>query len=190
MIGLWTNKFGLDLTYSFLFSSSIDPFILCRFHNAWEFWAYNVVAGLVTGPGYTFTQTLMSELTPPGFEYMVGVARLTYLSQAAYSQKVYKWQFFGLLGLFSRSASVVGPNVIQAIIDKNGNIWKAFPVLFATGALGCLVLYFGVNVPKGRQAAAQWAAEKRGTAAGVTFSDEKDRDSSERRSEARSDGKI
>ncbi|KAF8261789.1 MFS general substrate transporter [Lactarius quietus] len=148
MIGLWTNKFG--------------------FHNAWEFWAYNVVAGLVTGPGYTFTQTLMSELTPPGFEYM----------------------FFGLLGLFSRSASVVGPNVIQVIIDKNGNNWKAFPVLFAIGVLGCLVLCFGVNMPKGRQAAAQWAAEKRGTDAGMTFSDEKYKEPSESKSEAKSDGKI
>ncbi|KAF8261788.1 MFS general substrate transporter [Lactarius quietus] len=166
MIGLWTNKFGLDLTYSFLFSTSVNLFILCRFHNAWEFWAYNVVAGLVTGPAYSFTQTLMSELTPPGFEYM----------------------FFGLLGLFSRSASIIGPNVIQVIIDKKGNNWKAFPVLFAIGAIGCLLLCFGVNVPKGRQAAAQWAAEKRGTSAGTMFVDEKDRGSSESKSEARSDG--
>jgi MFS-type transporter involved in bile tolerance (Atg22 family) len=69
VIGLWTDKFG--------------------FHNAWEFWVYNALAGLVIGPSYSFTQTMMSELTPPGFEYM----------------------FFGLFGLSSRSASVIGPNV-------------------------------------------------------------------------------
>ncbi|KAN0137282.1 Autophagy-related protein 22-like protein [Lactarius tabidus] len=140
MIGLWTDKFG--------------------FHNTWEFWVYNALAGLTTGPAYSFTQTMMSELTPPGFEYL----------------------FFGLLGLFSRTASVIGPNVIQAIIDKNGNNWKAFPVLFVIGALGCLVMAFGVNVPKGRYAAAQWAAEKRGTGADTGALDEKERESTESKS--------
>ena len=49
---------------------------------------------------------------------------------------------------------------------------------------------FGVNVPKGRLAAVQWAAEKRGTVAGMAFLDEKDhRESSESKSEGNSDGK-
>jgi hypothetical protein len=92
--------------------------------------------------------------------------------------------------LSSRSASVIGPNVIQAIIDKNGNNWKAFPVLFVIGALGCLVIAFGVNVPKGRYAAAQWAAEKRGPDADTGFLDEKDRESSESKSGRKNDGKF
>jgi hypothetical protein len=74
MIGIWTDKFGLDLSKYFLLPQSIDLFILCRFHNAWEFWLYNVVCGLFTGPTYSYTQTMLAELTPPGFEYMVGVA--------------------------------------------------------------------------------------------------------------------
>ena len=74
MIGLWTDKFGLDLSYYFSFPQSVDLFTLCRFHNAWEFWVYNALSGLVTGPSYSFTQTMMSELTPPGFEYMVSAA--------------------------------------------------------------------------------------------------------------------
>jgi MFS-type transporter involved in bile tolerance (Atg22 family) len=168
MIGLWTDKFGSDLSYYLLFPQNIDPFTLCRFHNAWEFWVYNALTGLVTGPSYSFTQTMMSELTPPGFEYM----------------------FFGLLGLSSRSASVIGPNVVQAIIDKNGNNWKAFPVLFVIGALGCLVIAFGVNVPKGRYAAAQWAAEKRGMGAGTGVLYEKDRESSESKNGHKNDGKF
>ena len=48
--------------------------MICRFHKDWEFWLYSVVNGLVIGPNYSITQTLMGELTPPGFEYMVGVA--------------------------------------------------------------------------------------------------------------------
>ena len=32
---------------------------------------YSVVYGIVIGPIYSIAQTLMGELTPPGFEYMV-----------------------------------------------------------------------------------------------------------------------
>jgi MFS-type transporter involved in bile tolerance (Atg22 family) len=42
-----------------------------RFHNVWEFWAYNVVFGLFQAPYYAFAQTMMAELTPPGFDNMV-----------------------------------------------------------------------------------------------------------------------
>ena len=48
MIGIWTDKIG--------------------FHNTWEFWAYNAVFGLGQAPYYAYSQTMMSELTPPGFE--------------------------------------------------------------------------------------------------------------------------
>ncbi len=75
MIGIWTDKIGWDLTYPFFFPLSDDVCILCRFHNAWEFWVYSVVYGLVIGPLFAISQTMMSELSPPGFEYMVGVAR-------------------------------------------------------------------------------------------------------------------
>ncbi|EPQ58895.1 hypothetical protein GLOTRDRAFT_135909, partial [Gloeophyllum trabeum ATCC 11539] len=50
MIGMWTDKIG--------------------FHNAWEFWFYNVVFGLFQAPYYAFSQTMMAELTPPGFDNM------------------------------------------------------------------------------------------------------------------------
>ena len=58
-----------------------------RFHNVWEFWyvwlfnlksfteflhrAYNIVFGLFQAPYYAFSQTIMAELTPPGFDNMV-----------------------------------------------------------------------------------------------------------------------
>ena len=51
MIGIWTGRLG--------------------FHNVWEFWAYNVVFGLFQAPYYAFSQTMMAELTPPGFDNMV-----------------------------------------------------------------------------------------------------------------------
>ncbi|KAH8113677.1 MFS general substrate transporter [Phellopilus nigrolimitatus] len=111
MIGIWTQKFG--------------------FHNVWEFWAYNVVFGLFQAPYYSFSQTMMAELSPPGFDNM----------------------YFGLFGLSNRASSMIGPNVIQAIIDKSGSNWMGFPFLFALCVAASLVIWFGVDVEKGRRAA-------------------------------------
>ncbi|KAH9062327.1 MFS general substrate transporter [Lactarius vividus] len=144
----------------------IGRFSFLRFHNSWEFWVYNVMFGLAVGPNYAISQTMMGELSPPGFEYM----------------------FFGLFGLFSRSASVVGPNVIQAIISKNGNNWKAFPILAVLIILACLVALFWIDVPKGRSAAVQWATEQRMMSDYAVYSDGKDNDSS--KSEGKSEGNI
>jgi len=123
VIGIWTNKFG--------------------FHNAWEFWAYNIVFGLFQAPYYAFSQTMMAELSPPGFDNM----------------------FFGLFGLSNRASSMIGPNVIQAIINRSGNNWDGFPFLFALCTSASLVIWFCVDVSKGRHAAAKWAVEHRGMAA-------------------------
>ena len=34
--------------------------------------AYNIVFGLFQAPYYSYSQTMMAELTPPGFDNMVG----------------------------------------------------------------------------------------------------------------------
>ncbi|KAJ3553284.1 hypothetical protein NM688_g3695 [Phlebia brevispora] len=119
MIGIWTTKLG--------------------FHNVWEFWAYNVVFGLFQAPYYAFSQTMMAELTPPGFDNM----------------------FFGLFGLSNRASSMIGPNVIQAIIDNTGDNWKGFPFLFALCTAASLVIWFGVDVHVGRRDAVAWAEKNR-----------------------------
>ncbi|PSR81037.1 hypothetical protein PHLCEN_2v6568 [Hermanssonia centrifuga] len=119
MIGLWTTKLG--------------------FHNVWEFWAYNVVFGLFQAPYYAFSQTMMAELTPPGFDNM----------------------FFGLFGLSNRASSMIGPNVIQAIIDNSGNNWKGFPFLFALCLSASIVIWFGVDIHVGRRDAVAWAEKNR-----------------------------
>lgn len=134
MIGMWTDKFG--------------------FHNVWEFWAYNIVFGLFQAPYFAFSQTMMAELSPPGFDNM----------------------FFGLFGLSNRASSMIGPNVIQAIINKSGNNWDGFPFLFALCTVASLVIWFGVDVQKGRRAAVMWAAERRGLAS-ATYSDATDGES-------------
>jgi hypothetical protein len=56
---------------------------------------------------------------------------------------------------------MVGPNVIQAIIDNTGNNWDGFPFLFALCTAASLVIWFGVDVTKGRRDAVGWADETR-----------------------------
>ena len=56
---------------------------------------------------------------------------------------------------------MIGPNVVQAIIDKSGDNWKGFPFLFALCAAASLIIWFGVDVIKGRKDAVAWAEDQR-----------------------------
>ena len=56
---------------------------------------------------------------------------------------------------------MVGPNVIQAIINKSGSNWDGFPFLFALCAAASLVIWFAVDITKGRRDAVGWADETR-----------------------------
>ena len=62
---------------------------------------------------------------------------------------------------------MIGPNVIQAIIDKSGNNWDGFPFLFALSLVASLTIWFGVDVTKGRRDAIAWANAKRKKGSGV-----------------------
>ena len=58
---------------------------------------------------------------------------------------------------------MIGPNVIQAIIDDTGNNWMGFPFLFALCTCASLVIWFMVDVEKGRRDAVAWAEDLRTT---------------------------
>ncbi|KAI9631126.1 hypothetical protein KEM48_013262 [Puccinia striiformis f. sp. tritici PST-130] len=104
------------------------------FHNRWEFWAYNIIFGLFQAPYYSYSQTIMAELSPPGQENM----------------------FFALFGFSNRASSIIGPNVIQVIIDHTGSNWSGFPFLFAICFLSSLVIFLYVDLEKGRDDALKW----------------------------------
>jgi Vacuole effluxer Atg22 like len=57
---------------------------------------------------------------------------------------------------------MIGPNVIQAVINKTGNNWQGFPFLFAQCFLASVVVFFWVDVKKGRADAVKWSKERRG----------------------------
>lgn len=50
VIGLWTDKVG--------------------YHHVYDFWVYNIVFGLFQAPYFSYSQTMMSEVTPRGYEGM------------------------------------------------------------------------------------------------------------------------
>lgn len=50
MIGLWTDKIG--------------------YHHVYDFYVYNIVFGLFQAPYFSYSQTMMSEVTPRGYEGM------------------------------------------------------------------------------------------------------------------------
>ena len=88
-------------------------------------------------------------------------------------------QFFGLFGLSNRASSMIGPNVIQAIINATQDNWKGFPFLFAMCAAASAVIWCGVDVERGRRDAVAWAERNRAYAeTGVLVEDDRDEDAS------------
>ena len=74
--------------------------------------------------------------------------------------------------MVNRASSIVGPNVIQAIIDRTNNTWQGFSFLFAVCFASSLIIWFVVDLNKGRRDAERWAVEQRGTASAIYFGPE------------------
>lgn len=69
---------------------------------------------------------------------------------------------------------MIGPNVIQAIINNTQNNWKGFPFLFAMCTAASIVIWFGVDVEKGRRDAVAWAEHHRSYAETGVLVDDSD----------------
>ena len=80
-----------------------------------------------------------------------------------------------MFGLSNRVSSIIGPNVVQAIIDRTGDNWKGFPFLFALCFVASLTIWFGVDVTKGRRHAIAWtdSQRKKGSEVGLSEMDAK-----------------
>ncbi|OQE46700.1 hypothetical protein PENCOP_c001G08446 [Penicillium coprophilum] len=104
----------------------------------WEFYFYNVVFGLFQAPYYAYAQTMISELMPRGYDNM----------------------FFALFGITNRASSIIGPNVIQAIINDTHNSWMGFPFLFAICTAAMITICF-VDVKKGREDCRKYTEQRK-----------------------------
>ncbi|KAL4781280.1 autophagy-related protein 22-like protein [Aspergillus varians] len=108
MIGIWTDKFG--------------------FHHVWEVWLYQAIYGLFICPWYSYSQIMISEVTPRGYEFL----------------------FFSLFSIVGKTSSFIGPLVSSAIIDAtpSGNQSTPFYFLFGLSLLSFAVLFFGIDLKK------------------------------------------
>lgn len=121
MIGIWTNRFG--------------------FQNAWEFWVYQTFYGLFICQWYAYSQTMISEVTPRGKEFL----------------------FFSLYSIMGKTSAFVGPIVSSAIIDADpkGNNSLPFYFLFGLSLLSFCLLFFFMDLKKSRREQERFLAKER-----------------------------
>ncbi|MCJ1471037.1 hypothetical protein MMC07_009685 [Pseudocyphellaria aurata] len=110
MVGIWTQRFG--------------------FHHVWEFWLYQTFYGLFVCPWYSYSQIMISEVTPRGKEFL----------------------FFSLFSIIGKTSSFIGPLVSSAIIDAspNGNNSTPFYFLFGLSSVSFAMLAGFVDLKKSR----------------------------------------
>ncbi|KAG9186774.1 hypothetical protein G6011_09882 [Alternaria panax] len=108
LIGIWVRGFG--------------------FHKRWEVWAYQAFYGLLVCPWYSYSQTMISEVTPQGKEFL----------------------FFSLFSIIGKTSAFIGPLISSAIIDETGNNSSPFYFLFPLSVASCVWLYYFVDVGKSK----------------------------------------
>ncbi|KAH7086451.1 autophagy-related protein 22-like protein [Paraphoma chrysanthemicola] len=108
LVGIWTETFG--------------------FKHKWEVWAYQVFYGLLVCPWYSYSQTMISEVTPRGKEFL----------------------FFSLFSIIGKTSAFIGPLVSSAIIDRTDNNSSPFYFLLSLSVVSCVWLYFFVDVGKSK----------------------------------------
>jgi MFS-type transporter involved in bile tolerance (Atg22 family) len=119
MVGIWTQKFG--------------------FHHLWEVWVYQVFYGLFVCPWYSYSQIMISEVTPRGKEFL----------------------FFSLFNIMGKASAFIGPIVSSAIIDDTGNNSSPFYFLFALSLASFIMLATFVDLKKSRIEQEEFLAAER-----------------------------
>ncbi|KJZ75201.1 hypothetical protein HIM_05395 [Hirsutella minnesotensis 3608] len=122
MVGNWTNRFG--------------------FHNAWEVWAYQVFYGLLVCPWYSYSQIIISSVTPRGHEFL----------------------FFSVFNIAGKASSFIGPFVSSAIIDASAgghNNSAPFYFLFGLSFASALGLWAFLDLERSAREQEAFLADER-----------------------------
>lgn len=109
MIGNWTDKFG--------------------FKNVWEVWVYQAFYGFFVCPWYSYSQIMISSVTPRGHEFL----------------------FFSVFNIIGKASSFIGPFISSAIIDATpgGNNTSApFYFLFALSIVSAVGIWLFLDLEK------------------------------------------
>jgi hypothetical protein len=115
--------------------------------------------GIFQAPFIAFGFTMLAEMSPPGFDYMVDLT----LFSTRWALVEFLIKIFGLYGISTTASSIIDPIILTAIIDRSGSNWIGFSFLFALCLTASLVIWFGVDVQKGRRDAMVWAEAVRAT---------------------------
>ncbi len=90
------------------------------FHNEWEAYAYQVWYGIAVCPWYAYGQTMISEFSPAGYEFL----------------------FFSLFSLVGKTSAFIGPFVSSAIENDSGNASMPFAFLLALTLVSSIGLFW------------------------------------------------
>ncbi|KAJ2975696.1 hypothetical protein NQ176_g5379 [Zarea fungicola] len=131
MIGNWSDDFG--------------------FHSTWEFWAYGALYGLLVCPWYSYSQIMISSVTPRGYEFL----------------------FFSVFNIVGKSSSFVGPFISSAIIDdtpggQNNN--AAFYLFVALSVLSLAFIWYFLDLEKSAREQEAFLERKRAHMANMSSS--------------------
>jgi MFS-type transporter involved in bile tolerance (Atg22 family) len=101
---------------------------------------YQAFYGLFVCPWYSYSQIMISEVTPRGHEFL----------------------FFSLFSIIGKTSSFIGPLVSSAIIDASpsGNVSTPFYFLFALSVVSFVILVLGVDLEKSRREQEVFLREK------------------------------
>ncbi|KAF3004001.1 hypothetical protein E8E14_008402 [Neopestalotiopsis sp. 37M] len=109
LIGNWTDKFG--------------------FKNVWEIWLYQAFYGFFVCPWYSYSQIMISSVTPRGHEFL----------------------FFSVFNIIGKSSSFIGPLISSAIIDASpgsSNNSAPFYFLFALSLVSTIFIWAFLDLEK------------------------------------------
>lgn len=133
MIGIWTDQFGFQNLWEFWVRSSSSariPFYCTHTHtdSCAPEQLYQVYYGFLVCPWYSYSQIMISEVTPRGHEFL----------------------FFSLFSIVGKASSFIGPLVSSAIIDASASHNNSIPFyfLFSLSLASCVVLVLFVDLKK------------------------------------------
>ncbi|RDA95341.1 hypothetical protein CP533_3453 [Ophiocordyceps camponoti-saundersi (nom. inval.)] len=118
MAGNWTDRIG--------------------FRNLWELWLYQVFYGFFVCPWYSYSQVLISCVTPVGHEFL----------------------FFSVFNVVGKASSFVGPFISSAIIDAGRNPSAPFYFLFALSLVSAVGLWAFLDLEESAREQAAFLARK------------------------------
>lgn len=127
MVGNWTDRFG--------------------FRNVWELWLYQVLYGLLVCPWYSYSQIVISSVTPRGHEFL----------------------FFSVFNVVGKASSFIGPFISSAIIDSSGSSSAPFYFLFALSFVSALGLWAFLDLEESAAEQAAFLARKQQADVGPAY---------------------